>query len=195
MAVRNYDAAKDSMKFKEKDPLGPARKMGEFIGDVVCAATVSPKGKSKHSAIRCRRRPRHKACPGRIIVCEQDNGDIEWACSSCDFKGVIRGWQGDWSDLSDFRDPGEPPFFELVVTEKQYYELKKTLVMDLECDDIIYRASYSKQGIVLRACGVDMKSLATFLAFKIRESGNFNRRILREVNTGIQVLLGRWNSG
>jgi hypothetical protein len=195
MAVRNSSIAKDAMQGDERDPLGAARRMADFIGDVVCAATVSPKGKRKQSAIRCRRRPGHRKCLGRIIVCEQVNGDIEWECSSCEYRGVIRGWQGGWSDLSDFQDSGEPPFFELILTEQQYDELKKILTMDLECDDIIYGAVYSKEGIVLRACGVDMKALANCLAFKIKEHGNFNRRILRQVQTGIQTLLGRWNSG
>ena len=195
IAVCNAGGAKDAMKRKERDRFGPARRMADFIGDIVCAATVSPRGKRKHSAIRCTRRPGHRTCPGRIIVCEQVNGDIEWECSSCDYKGVIRGWQGGWNDLGDFRDSGEPPFFELVLTEQQYDELKKRLAMDLECDDIIYRATYSKEGVVLRACSADMKALATCLAFKIREKGNFNRRILRQVHAGIQALLGRCNSG
>ncbi|MCL0090668.1 hypothetical protein M1O13_01520 [Dehalococcoidia bacterium] len=112
-----------------------------------------------------------------------------------EYRGVIRGWQGGWSDLSDFRDSSESPFFELILTKQQYDELKKNLAMDLECDDIIYGAVYGKEGIVLRACGVDMKALANCLAFKIKEQGNFNRRILRQVQTGIQTLLGQYNSG
>ena len=67
--------------------------------------------------------------------------------------------------------------------------------MELECDDIIYGAAYSKEGIVLRACPIDMKILATCLAFKIKEQGKFNRRILMQVQVGIQTLLGRYNSG
>ena len=193
--MRNFGGAKDVMKRKEGDRTGPARRMADFIGDVICAATVSLKGQRKHSAVRCWRRPGHKKCPGRIFVCEQVYGDIEWECSSCGSKGVVRGWQGGWSDLSDFRGTSDPPFFELILTEKQYDEMKKCLAMDLECDDIIYGATYSEDGIVLRTCSADMKALANCLAFKIREGGNFNRRILREVHTGIETLLGRWNLG
>lgn len=183
------------MKRKKRDVLGPANRMAEFIADVVSAATVSPKGKLKHSAIHCWRRPGHKKCQGNIIVCERLNGDIEWECSSCKTGGVIRGWKGGWSDLSDFRDYDKPPYFELVLNEQQYDELKRHLAMDLECDEIIYGATYSKQGILLRACGTDMKSLKICLEYKIKERGNFNRRILRQVLTGVQSLLGQWNSG
>ena len=97
--------------------------------------------------------------------------------------------------MSDFRDSGEPPFFELILTEKQYDDLKKYLAMDLECDDIIYGATYSEEGIFLRACSADMKALANCLAFKIKERRNLDRKTFREVHTGIKTLLGQWNLG
>ena len=107
------------MRRNQRDPFAPARRMADFIGDVVCAATVSPKGKLKQSAVRCQKRPGHRKCPGRIIVCEQANGDVEWECSSCDYSGVIRGWQDGWFDLSEFREFDKPPYFELILTEQQ----------------------------------------------------------------------------
>jgi hypothetical protein len=169
--------------------------MAEFIGDVVSAATVSPKGNYKQSAIRCTRRPGHRKCPGRIIVCEKNNGDIEWECSSCDYKGTIRGWQGGWSDLSDFRDSSEPPYFELVLTERQYDELKICFKTDIDCDEIIYSATPSKEGIVLRADYIDMKSFANSLIFKLKERGDYKRKILMQILNGVRTVLGHWNSG
>ncbi len=183
------------MKRKKRNILGPANRMAAFIGDVVSAATVSPRGKKKRSAIHCWRRPRHKICPGHIIVCERFDGIIEWECSSCKTNGVIHGWQGGWSDLSDFRDYDEPPYFELVLTEQQYRELKNCTVADLDCDEIIYGATFSKQGIIIRACAVDMESLKLYLENKIKQPGNFNHRILLQVLTGIYALLGQWNTG
>ena len=182
------------MQHSEHDPINPANRMAEFIGDVVSAATISPKGKRRQSAIRCTKRPGHRKCPGRIIVCEKANGEIEWECSSCNYKGMIHGWQGGWSDLSDFRDSGEPPYFELVLTERQYDELKKCLKMDIEGDEVIYGATYTKEGIVLRTDHIEMKSFANILIFKLKEKGHCKRHILEQVLNGILTLLGRQNS-
>ena len=107
---------------------------------------------------------------------------------------MIHGWQEGWSDLSDFRDDNESPYFELVLSEKQYSELKKCTVADLDCDEIIYGANFDKQGIVIRACAADMKSLKIYLEGKIKKRGNFDRSILYHVLVGIKVLLDQWNS-
>lgn len=192
MSVMGSNYQKAAMKRRERDPLGPARRMAEFIGDVVSAATISPKGKRKRSAVRCRRRPGHRKCPGRIIVCEQVNGEIEWQCPSCNGMGVIHGWQGGWSDLSELRETGEQPGFEVMLTERRYDELKKCLMMDMEWDDIMYAATYTTEGIILRAGGRDMKAFADYLS-KSREHKTTSRRVLTEVLNGIQTVLGRWN--
>src|SRR5271157_1292632 len=98
-----------TMVQRKADALGPARRMAKYIDEIISTVTASPKGQRVHSAVCCRRRPGHRRCLGRIFVCEKDNGDIEWECPSCGSSGVIRGWQGGWSDLSELRVQDERP--------------------------------------------------------------------------------------
>jgi len=169
--------------------------MAEYIGEVISAATASPKGQWKHSAVRCRRKPGHRKCPGRILVCERGNGDIEWECPSCGALGVIRNWQGSWDDLSEMRVEGEQPSFEIVLSEKEHEEVKKCLNKDPESDIIIYGAAHTKEGIVLRATGEDMQDFTDILKFYANhEENSKRRRIVDQVLNRLEALLGRWSS-
>ena len=112
------------MKKRKIDDLGPARRMAKYIDGIISAATAGPKGQRMHSAICCIRRPRHHRCPGRIFVSEKDNGNIEWECPDCRSSGVISGWQGGWSDLSELREQDERPCFEILLPAQMYDALK-----------------------------------------------------------------------
>ena len=60
------------------------------------------------SAIRCRRKPRSKACPGHLRV-RADDGVILWACTRCRDQGRISAWQGlqwDFSSAAGWYSPG-----------------------------------------------------------------------------------------
>lgn len=105
----------------EVDVPSPARRLGEYLGRIVEAATSSPPLILIETSIRCRRRPGRKPCPGHIrLVCNDDEGEIVWECTSCDDRGIIRGWEGTPWDRS-FDDVGidetsmaEPTTFEPV---------------------------------------------------------------------------------
>ena len=136
----------------------------------------------------------HK-CPGRILVCERNNGDIEWECSSCGARGVIRNWQGSWDDLSEMRVEGEQPSFEIVLSEKEYEEVKKCIDKDPESDIIIYGAVYTKEGIVLRTTGEDMQDFTDILKFYANHEENSRRqRIVDQTLNRLEALLGRRSS-
>jgi len=56
---------------------GSVRRFGEYLGRIVEAATAAPPLVLLDTAIRCRRRPGRKPCPGHIsVVCEDDLGEI-----------------------------------------------------------------------------------------------------------------------
>lgn len=180
----------------KRDHSGPARRMAEYIDEVILAATASPKGLWKQSAVRCRRKPRHRKCPGRLLVCERDNGDIEYRCQCCSENGVIRGWQGSLSDLSELREESHGPGFEVVLAEREYDELKRALAGDIESDGIIYGATYIKNGIILRASAIDIKAFADCLAYDANHTENpRHRRIIGQVLHRVQALLGNWSLG
>jgi hypothetical protein len=154
----------------EKDHLGPARRMAEYIEQIILAATISPRDRWKQSAVPCRRMPRHRKCTGRLIVSERNNGDIEYKCPQCSEQGVIGGWQGGMSDLTEFRDESRTPAFEVVLSAHEYDEFRRALYMDIESDPIIYGATYTSGGVVLRIAASDIKSFTGCLADAAKEA-------------------------
>jgi hypothetical protein len=73
----------------------PARRLAAHFGSIVKAATAHPSMDLVKTDIRCRRRPGRKPCPGNMrLIYDDDIGEIEWACTSCDDRGIIRGWEG-----------------------------------------------------------------------------------------------------
>ncbi len=51
----------------------PARRMAQFFGDIVSAASVSPAGELIEAALFCRRRPGRMKCPGHLQI-RRDGG-------------------------------------------------------------------------------------------------------------------------
>jgi hypothetical protein len=50
----------------------------------------------------CWRRPKRKACKGRLeIDLDSDTDQIHWRCLECGDEGVVTGWKGLIWDLSD----------------------------------------------------------------------------------------------
>ena len=177
-----------------KDHLGLVRPIAEYIREIVLAATASSKGRLKQSAVRCRRRPAHTKCRGRLLVCERDDGDIEYQCPCCSEKGVIRGWQGSISDLSELRDESRRPGFEIVLDGREYDDLKRALVPDIESDGIIYGATYTENGVILRGSAIDIKSFADCLSYDARHAENSkHRQIMNQVLHRVQSVLGNWS--
>ncbi len=93
------------------------------------------------------------------------------------------------------RVESEQPSFEVVLLEHEYDELKKCLVMEPESDNIVYGATYTKEGIVLRAIGEDLQDFADILAFNANhEESPKRQRILDQVLDRIKAVLGGWIS-
>jgi hypothetical protein len=168
----------------------------EFINQIISAATASPPGRAKPSAIRCFKKPGHHQCPGRAIVHETASGEIEWQCSSCKVAGSIIGWQGCWADLSDLRLEDGEFHFEIVLPELEYDILKKYLVAESEADIVTYSAVYLAGNVILKASDIDLKVLADILASKAKlETKTRMRELLLRVLKAIQAALGESSTG
>jgi hypothetical protein len=107
----------------EVDVPGPARRLAEYFGRIVEAATSKPPMQRVDTEIGCRRRPRRRPCIGHIrLVWDDEEGEITWECTSCGDRGVIRGFEGSPWDRSVDVPPGggldiyEPIPFEPVDT-------------------------------------------------------------------------------
>jgi hypothetical protein len=91
------------------------------------------------------------------------------------------------------RDLANQPGFEIVLTEQEYDELRKCLVMSPEGDKVIYGATYTEEGIVLRATGEDLEDFAGYLEFNINhEEDRKRQRILDQVLDRVEAVLGTW---
>ncbi|HEX7049595.1 MAG TPA: hypothetical protein VF188_05235 [Longimicrobiales bacterium] len=72
-----------------------ARRLAEYFGSIVRAATAAPSGVPADTEIRCRRRPGRRPCQGRIRIYRSDvPAEIRWGCTHCNDNGYIRGWKG-----------------------------------------------------------------------------------------------------
>lgn len=71
-----------------------------FLASIVAAASLEGPEAHIRAPLRCRKRPRRRACPGAILVDRHPRRpEIEWHCSECDFNGVITHWQGSAWDV------------------------------------------------------------------------------------------------
>lgn len=124
------DFLDESGRFPKNLP-GPARLIAEHIARIVEVATVRPSAREWPSAVaRCRRRPRRRACVGRIVV-QRERGKIEWRCPVCGDNGVVTGFLHTMWDLTGAKVPDQKSA-QLSVT---YDELAALVAIDGIDDD------------------------------------------------------------
>jgi hypothetical protein len=78
---------------------GPARRIAEHVLAIVAATSDSPVAAHCETGLPCRRRPRHRPCPGRIESVVAPDSQIEWWCPVCNDQGFISGWQDTLWDM------------------------------------------------------------------------------------------------
>ena len=163
----------------------------EYTGEIISAASSSPPGRWRQSAVRCRKRPKRRKCSGRIRVRETGDGTIEWVCPVCGDNGIIYNWQGCPYDLSKYREQGNRPKFEVILTGQEYDEVKRCLFLAPESDRIICGAAYTSDGIIIGASAEELDDLAGYLAAESNHEENMKRqRILDRVLERIEAVLG-----
>ena len=160
------------------DAPGPARKMAEQLGNVVRAATAAKAGTAWVTALRCRRRPGRRSCPGHIVVFRPDlPARIEWRCDSCGDEGVISGWEHTYFDLrapTTRRPSGTVA--DIVVPEEVAAALRDVLLLDPDCERLVYRARATVAGVVLSADGDELDELLGFVAAEANHEPNRRRQ-------------------
>lgn len=76
-----------------------------FMGAIVEEVSALRPDVLHHLALRCRRRPDHVPCPGRIQAVHGSIDDgIDWHCPICDDHGGISNWQDTPWDKSRDKD-------------------------------------------------------------------------------------------
>lgn len=145
---------------------GPARKLAEYLGSVVRAATAAEAGTPWISALTCRRRPANRPCPGHVVVFRADlPAPIEWRCSACSEEGVISGWEDSLFDLRQPRSrPNSEPRYETILNDETAAALRELQLFDMECERLVFQMRYSSNRIVLTASADELDELIGFVA-------------------------------
>jgi len=145
------------------------------MAEVIYAASVSPTGEWKYSAVRCRLGPGHRRCLGRVRVRPRDD-QIEWTCPVCNDHGVITHWKDSPYDLCTLREVPNRPTLAVTMPDEEYDEVSRCDVLDPESTAVVYRASPTGEGIVLKATAEDFEILAEFLSFEANHEVRRKRR-------------------
>ena len=177
-------------------PLGPshepARRMAQFFGAIVSVASVAPADELIEAALFCRRRPGRIQCPGHLQIYRDNvSAIITWHCSRCNDQGEISNWEGtSWNfgrwapDRSD-----NQKLHELVLTEDELRELKRSLVLSPECECLLYGAIIAHGGIVIRATLEEFEELEEHIAADANhEEKRRRQRILDRIYERIEAL-------
>lgn len=172
--MRQFEKMHDS---EHRVPLASIR-LGEYFGRIVRAATCWVPGISMESAIRCRRRPGRRSCPGHIRLYRAEvPPQISWKCSVCDDKGIIRGWQDTIWDLSR-QARATHPEVKVILSPREYSALDRILGLDRQAERVVCAAVTTDGGILLTGGVWEINHLAGFV---VRESNNSSATSRRQV--------------
>lgn len=87
----------------------PAERLMEYFGSIIESVTGRDEKKAmKATGIRCRRRPEHWRCDGRIVagIATESPETISWECPICSDGGFISSWRGSiWDKTGKNRRP------------------------------------------------------------------------------------------
>lgn len=132
---------------------GPAGRWAGFLGAIVSAASQHDAETPIPTALRCRRRPGRKPCPGRLWALRREDGLIEWQCGACDDSGLIHHWENTPWDFSAFRPPsgsaGEGGAVDVEFAEAEYGALRRLFILSREDEAVVHRALLFGEGTVL----------------------------------------------
>jgi hypothetical protein len=160
----------------------PARRLAEYFGSIIGAATLAAPGVEVHTALRCRRRPGRKPCPGRIVIERFEvPPEIEWSCPFCGDRGVIRNWRGTGWDLTErgsSSNNGEQRL-AVVLYDEHYDALRKSSVaFDAECVRVVLGAVTTRRGIEIKGTFEELEYFLECLAAEANHETNSARRKL-----------------
>ena len=170
------------------EPLpAPARRLSEYFGSLIQAASVRPSGHPDDTPVRCRRRPGRRPCSGFIRVQRSDvPAEISWICPECGDNGLIVNWRKcpwDLSEIPEFeRDEPGAPSVEVLVDEAEHRALRRILVLDGEAERTILRARPSADGILLSGSIDEIEYLQGFVAAEANHEARATRaRVLYRI--------------
>jgi hypothetical protein len=156
----------------------PARRMAEHLTLVVRAATAGDTGLRWVSAVKCQRRPGHRACAGYIAVFRTDvPPSIQWSCTACGDEGVISGWEGSPFDLrARAHDAVRRGSRRVTISPGVADALQGLKLLDDACERLVFQATVSENTIVLAANEDDLDELIGYVAAEANHAGDRRRQ-------------------
>jgi hypothetical protein len=162
------------------DTPGPARRLADQLFAVVRAGSAGDTGRPWQTALPCRRRPKNRPCPGRLVVLrsEDPTAPIQWQCSACGDDGVISNWQETPYDLRRralvLTDNATAITVPLEVAEA----LQDLQLLDPDCERIVFRAHLIDQsdGAILSVTDDDLEQLIGAVAAEANHEPNRRRQ-------------------
>jgi tetratricopeptide (TPR) repeat protein len=127
-----------------------------YEGRIVEAGSAWARADTLESAIRCRRKPRSKACPGHLRVRAEDSV-ILWACTRCRDQGRISAWQGLQWDFSAAAAPSDA--VRVAVSWGDFATLRKITTGPVPY--LVARAEFGVEGPTLVASARELRFAAT----------------------------------
>ncbi|GAA3137115.1 hypothetical protein GCM10010530_66640 [Kribbella aluminosa] len=156
------------------DAPGPARRLAEYLNNLVRAATAGDAGIAWESALPCRRRSGNRRCPGRTIVVRADPpAPIRWHCGD---EGVISNWAGSPFGLRPRRLTLAEPVNEIVISAEVAAALRELRLLDPGCERLVFRIRAHTDGAALPATGDDLDELLGFVAAEANHEPDRRRR-------------------
>lgn len=131
------------------------RRIVAYEGRIVEAGSAWGLGEPLDSAIRCRRKPHRKPCPGHIRV-RVTSDDIAWACTRCRDNGRIHHWRGLAWDLSENQAAGV--VLRVPISWSDYESLRQLTLLPSRI--LLARAEWGADGPTLVGSAAEIRTVA-----------------------------------
>jgi hypothetical protein len=121
------------------------------------------------------------------------NGEIAWGCDSCGDEGVIRGWEGSPTDVSQLdNSAAEGDMITLLISRDMSDLLRDMLLMDDACELLVARAEGSSAGVLLVGSASAFEELTEYVLSEANaETNRARERRLDEVCDSLEAALAR----
>lgn len=119
------------------------------------------------------------ALPGRMtitIVWAQASAPIRWWCTVCDDEGVISTWADTPYDLRRRRLSVAGTVDEVIVSDETAAALRELVLLDPECERLVFGMRAHPDGAVLLASADDLEELIGFVAAEANHEPNRRRQ-------------------
>ena len=160
------------------DTPAPARRLAGHLSNIARAATAGDAGTAWMTALPCSRRPAHRSCVGRMIVLRPEpSTPIRRQCSVCDDEGVISNWAESPDDLRRRTVTLASPVNEVVVAEEVAAALRELLLLDTDCERLVFAMRTDNDRIILPVTDDDLDGLLGFVAAEANHEPNRRRQL------------------